>query len=110
MIREDNILEFKRPAIDKGVQLEDGDEASDDEALDLDKLTKLLNFLTALRTGSNFNRPLDRNIELRRRGIEKSSDGWLFARVNRSSEFDWKSRASFYDAVIAELLRRKIIK
>jgi len=103
-MERDNIIDFG------GFKPLERQPEEEDEALDPVTLVALLEFLTALRKNKPFNRPLDRNIELRRQGIEKTSDNWLFARINKSTELDWKRRPTFYDAVIAELSRRNLIK
>lgn len=106
-MKHNNILDFekfKRRSAEPEVQLED--EKEEDEALDPVTLVALLEFLTDLRKGKPFNRPSDQNIELRRQGIKDVSDGWLFARINRSTASDWKRHPTFYDAVIAELMGR----
>jgi hypothetical protein len=105
-MEKDNIIKFRRPETGNKIEPRDQSDNESDEVLNPVVLIELLEFLTALRTGKPFNRPLDRNIELRRQGIKDSSDGWLFARVNRSTELDWRRQPTFYDAVIAELMER----
>jgi len=105
-MKENNILRFEKKDTVNKAKPDEQDDTESDEFLNPVVLVELLEFLTALRTGKSFNRPLDRNIELRRQGIENSSDGWLFARINRSTEPDWKRQPTFYDAVIAELIKR----
>ena len=129
-MKEGKIIQFKRPGSEnsskqadpvnnegdlllekakKVFNFEDSNDQEQDSDLNPVVLVILLEFLTNLRKGKPFNLPSARNIELRRQGIENSSDGWLYARVNRSTEADWKRQPTFYDAVISELKRRKKI-
>jgi hypothetical protein len=79
-----------------------------DEHLDQSDLATMLLFLAAFRK-SNPDSFSWRNVQERRVLLGDAEDKALFTFVNRSTESDWKRHPSFYDAIIAELRKRKLI-
>jgi len=129
-MKEDNIIPFRKPEaqnrnrsedsdksemnlflkkMKKGLDFEDPNNIEEDLALNPIVLVEMLQYLADLRKGKPFNVPSSNSIEIRRQGIEDSSDGWLFARINRSTKVEWKRQPTFYDAVLSELRRRNKI-
>lgn len=102
---ENNIFEFlgKKPGSpeeDKSHEFGRG--------LDVGNLTEMLLYLTALKKSSG--PPKMANVELRRRElVAPSSDQELMDMANNSSEGDWQSHPTYYDAIIAELRNRNLI-
>ncbi len=91
---------------DKDSQLESAREF--DEHLDLNNLTEMLFYLAALRRASG--PPKANNIELRRSLlVAKTTDQELYTLVNRSTEADWQTFPTYYDAIIAELKNRELL-
>ncbi len=68
----------------------------------------MLEFLTALRKTDpgSFN---PHNVDIRSELLETAPDQELFQIIRQSGEAEWKAHPSYYDAVIRQLKKRRII-
>lgn len=90
------------------IKLPSPEKPEPEQYLDIEHITKMLEFLTALTIsdGSSRHEP---NIEIRRELVVTGSNQELIMQINQSNETDWQEHPSYYHALIAELKSRGLL-
>ncbi|NCN07102.1 hypothetical protein GW933_00250 [Candidatus Falkowbacteria bacterium] len=97
---ENNIIPFPSREV-KQETIESGSN------LDLNNLTKMLEYLTALINSSG--KPSTYSLEFKKEILDNKNDEELIDILNSSSETNWQSHPAYYQALVAVLISRKLI-